>query len=140
MKINIEKNKKKEKKKKNKKRKQMSKIQKIRIFFSRIFFKFFFFLLLSTQHAARYHALRSNQNSLTVGGPGYSYGPQMDMTGSTSHDPEHYEIFINLADRLGEGKPKGLSKPGKWSPQEVCRKDTHTHLHMPNRFLRFCRN
>ena len=39
----------------------------------------------------------------------------MEMNGGQVHsDPEHYELLINLADRLGEGKPKGLTKQGKW--------------------------
>ena len=40
----------------------------------------------------------------------------MDHSGPVPIDPhnhENYEVLLNLAERLGDAKPKGLSKQGK---------------------------
>ncbi|GAU91284.1 hypothetical protein RvY_03569-2 [Ramazzottius varieornatus] len=52
---------------------------------------------------------RSNQNPLA----GAQFFPAMDPSGPVPIDPtshENYEVLLNLAERLGDAKPKGLSK------------------------------
>lgn len=36
--------------------------------------------------------------------------PYSQEVGETHHPPENYEEFLNIADRLGDVKPRGLNK------------------------------
>lgn len=40
-------------------------------------------------------------------------GPDRIPTSETAAEAENYEALLNLAERLGDAKPKGLHKSGK---------------------------
>ncbi|OQV21008.1 putative E3 ubiquitin-protein ligase RNF38 [Hypsibius exemplaris] len=69
------------------------------------------FMTYDSGYFHHFQLARANQNSMSVGGPGYPYGAgQMDMSGHP-HEHEQYELMLNIADRLNcESKPKGLTK------------------------------
>lgn len=57
---------------------------------------------------------------------------QHDLSSPDSNETENYEALLNLAERLGEAKPRGLARPEiDQLPSYKFNIETHTGKFMP---------